>query len=203
MGRHDLTNKNTRTMTMANLNSLKDKSKRLFFYINNDFCQLLLADFAEFWLCWIDEAAFGDPWLWCKLLFFAVANTMSSRSRLVTIFFLSVICPVDCFYITYITYFNLKKIKRFVYLKFNSICIRNAIMTLWLYNKLGNCEFRLLQISARNVNRLLFVNTDSPLFTDCQIIFSENNLLWFDFTNLANQGWHEWASKNYNLCCKF
>lgn len=46
---------------MANLNSLKDKSKRLFFYINNDFCQLLLADFAEFWLCWIDEAAFGDP----------------------------------------------------------------------------------------------------------------------------------------------
>ena len=87
--------------------------------------------------------------------------------------YLFFVCHLSCrlflYYIHYIL--QSKKIKRFVYLKFNSICIRNAIMTLWLYNKLGNCEFRLLQISACNVNRLLFVNTDSPLFTDCQIIF--------------------------------
>ena len=175
----------------------KTNPRDFFFYINNDFCQLLLADFAEFWLCWIDEAAFGDPWLWCKLLFLRL-QTLCRPDQDWSLSFLSVICPVDCFYITYITSMYV-----FVYLKFNSICIRNAIMTLWLYNKLGNCEFRLLQISACNVNRLLFVNTDSPLFTDCQIIFSENNLLWFNFKKLANQGWHEWASKNYNLCCKF
>ena len=170
MGRHDLTNKNTRTMTMANLNSLKDKSKRLFFLHQQRF---LSASFG--WLCGV--LALLDWWggIWWSLIVmqasFLRLQTLCRPDQDWSISFLSVICPVDCFYITYITYFNLKKIKRFVYLKFNSICIRNAIMTLWLYNKLGNCEFRLLQISACNVNRLLFVNTDSPLFTDCQIIF--------------------------------